>query len=357
MNELNNKKSNEIDVVAIIQTLFKNWKTIFVFVSAFAVIGVVSALISTKRYTAETVLAPEVAQSDMSGLMGQLSSFMGKSVSSGTSDAISPELYPNLLKSTPFLINLFDVSVILQDSSDTLRYYDHLMCEKKNSNSSSKNWFAKILKSSQEENDENKELNPFFLTKEQSFVCDLMRKNIQCVVDQRTDLITVSVTDVDKVVAANIVDTVASRLKDYVIDYRTKKVRRDLEFTTEMCSQAKAEYLKVQAEYAKFVDANMNVVRESQKVQLENLKNEMQLKLNLYSNMALQQQLLNQRLQEHTPVFMVIQPASVPLWSSSMSRKMIVILFGFLGGVVGSIWCLFLRDKFELYIKNIKKSK
>lgn len=62
-------------------------------------------------------LAPESGGKSGGGSMGALAAMAG--INLGTSsgeDALSPELYPDIVSSTPFLIELFDVKVKDQKS-------------------------------------------------------------------------------------------------------------------------------------------------------------------------------------------------------------------------------------------------
>lgn len=345
MEEKNNRKSLEVDILGLLRKLLYDWKTIFLFVIVFAVLGVVSVITRTKEYKTDVVLAPETSESELSGLMDSFGNLIGSSFGRNSSDAIYPELYPNIFSSTTFLIDLFDVPVVAKKGKMSSNYYRYLKTVyKPGITAYPKIWMTKFLALFKEKEVDTGVLNPFFLTKEQTNICNLMRKNIQCVVDQRTNLITVSVTDVDNVVAAAIADTVTSRLQRYIVDYRTQKIRHDLEYLEAMYAQAEKEYFDIQAEYVKFADANMNIVRASQQARLNNLNNEMQLKLNLYSSMAQQLQLARQRLQERTPAFMTIQPAVVSLEATGLSSLARLLIFCFLGGIVGAVWSLYFKD-------------
>lgn len=351
MAEQKYKKSREIDIADLLQRLFKEWKTLLICALVFAVLGVVVALCRTKEYTTEVVLAPETSTNDFTKSLGAVGDILGGLATSSSSDAISPELYPNVFTSTTFLIDLFDTPVM----SDTT-YYEYLTYVNKPSFLSYPKTLLTRLIKGKEENRSG--LNPFHLTKKQAAVCKIMRRNIQCVVDQRTGIITIVVKDINNVVAAIMADTVTAHLQNYITDYRTKKSRDDLEFITKLYEQAKDDYTAAQNEYAKFYDANVNIFRSSQKVKLENLEKDLELKMTLYSNLAQQRQIALQRVQERVPVFSVIQPATVPLESSSMSNKMLVMLFASLGIIIGSIWCLFVRNIYQLYKEkrdNIKK--
>ena len=73
------------------------------------------------------------------------------------------------------------------------------------------------------------------------------------------------------------------------------------------------------------------------------MENEMQLRFNIYTQLSQQLQLAEAKVQERTPVFTVIQGASVPLMASSTPRSYIVVLFVFLGILADAAWVLYLR--------------
>lgn len=343
------KKNKEIDIIGIFLKIVREWRSVAVFVLAFAVLGVVVALTTSKQYTTTVLLAPESSSSSMEGAIGSFGSLLGLKMGGTSSDAIFPELYPNIFTSTNFLVQLYDVPVTMKDYQTVKSYYTHL----KNDYIPPfwmypKIWISEFIKKfASKDLRRGNGLDSFHLTKEQAAICELMMSNIQCNVDQRTSLITLSVTDIDEVVAACMADTLTWRLQQYITEYRTKKAIKDYEFIQKIYEQTKNDYLKAQEEYARFVDSNMNVVLSRQKSKLTNLENEMQLRLNLYTEMSQQLQIAYQRIQERTPVFSVIQPATVSLEASSMPRKVVVILFAFLGFIIGSVWSLYIRNYYE----------
>ncbi|KAA6311969.1 hypothetical protein EZS27_037013, partial [termite gut metagenome] len=59
---------------------------------------------------------------------------------------------------------------------------------------------------------------------------------------------------------------------------------------------------------------------------------------------AQQLQIAKAKVQEITPVYTVVQPATVPLRPSKPNKIMILIGFIFLGGVGSVGWILFVKD-------------
>lgn len=352
----NNKPSKEIDIIGLLKSLWVE-RTLVIKVCFFsAILGVFMALNSPKIYTTSVVLAPESSDPSSSlSKLGSLTSMLGlKMGSTISSDAIFPELYPQVLASTDFQISLFDIPVRLLEDENTKTYYRHLI---EDSFIPVWRWPQIWISSLFKKKTEPKPLNPFHLTKEQTNICGLMRKSINCVVDKKTGVITISVSDEDKYVSALMADTVTSKLQQYITLYRTKKTRHDLDYLHLLYKQSKEDYLQAQNEYAKATDANMSLFKTSNKVGLTNLENEMQLKYEIYSSTAQQLQLTKERLQERTPAFTTIQAATIPEKASSFPRSIQVVLYAFAGGFFCAIWIWFGRNFYQQYLRKKKTDK
>ncbi len=350
----NSQPSKEIDIIALFKALWIERILVIKVCVACAIFGVFMALNSPKVYTTNVILAPESSDpssslSKLGGLTSMLGLKMGATMSS---DAIFPELYPHVLASTDFQLSLFDIPVRTLENENTKTYYRHLI---EDSFIPVWRWPQIWLSKLFEKKSEPKPLDPFFLTKEQTNICGLMRKIITCIVDKKTGVVTISVSDEDKYTSALMADTVTSKLQQYITLYRTKKTRHDLEYLQDLYEQAKNDYLLAQNLYAKATDANMSLYKASNKAALTNLENEMQLKYEIYSSTAQQLQLTKERLQEKTPAFTIIQAATVQEKATSFPRSIVVILYAFAGGVFCAIWIWFGRDFYQTYLRRKKK--
>lgn len=129
----------------------------------------------------------------------------------------------------------------------------------------------------------------------------------------------------DPVISARVTDNVVEKLKKYITNYRTQKAKKDLEFTEKVLKEAQDAYYKAQQTYAAFEDGNKNIVSASYRTELERLKNEMTLTFNVYNTLAQKQEQDKLRVQEQTPVYTIIEPASVPLKASTPKKVLILI--------------------------------
>lgn len=344
----------DIDWVGIASKLLGNWTFIFAVIFLFAVAGVGTALLMKKKYTVSVVLAPEVQgkASGAGGLSGIASmlGIGGASIGSST-DALNITLFPEISSSTPFLTQLFDVVVTPYVSPKKLlegvpapkpiTLFKYITKEDE-----PKSWLAELKESIIGEplDFEPDTLNQSQLSPKQRLVVKTLRQGVGASVDKKTGITTITVSMDDPWIATTLADTICQRLQNYVISYRTKKVREDLTYYEKLAANAKEKMVKAQAAYATSVDYNRSVILQSINTEKDRLRQEAQLASDLYSQTEQQVQLAKAKLQEVKPVFAVVQPATMPEKPSSTSRKMIVLVFMFLGGCLACAWVLFGKE-------------
>lgn len=277
-------EEQEIDLIELAQKVWASRKLVFKACGIAALVGLVVAFSIPKEYSTSVTLAPESGGKSGGGSMGALAAMAG--INLGTSsgeDALSPELYPDIVSSTPFLIELFDVKVKDQKAKVDTTLYAYLKEEQRSPWWSAifsapfkvLGWTLSLFKDEPEEGDAK--LDPFRLTKDESAIADALSKRISVSVDKKTGVTTLSVTMQDPLISASLTDTVMHCLQNYITDYRTNKARHDLAFTEKLYGEAKASYESAQKKYANFVDANQNIILLSYRAEQERLQNEMNL--------------------------------------------------------------------------------
>lgn len=340
----------EIDLIAWACYVWKERRLLFKSVAVMAVIGLIVAFSLPKEYVTTVRLAPEME--DMSKKMnnlGGLAAMAGINLNTASgADAISPDLYPDVVQSTPFLLALLPVE--WTEKGDSLTLYEYMRNHQHQAwwsyamQAPFKAWgaFRKLFSS---EAPHEGGLDPFHLTPDQERVLTALRKRINVTVDKKTMVITLTVQMQSPVVSARLAEIVLAELQEYITDYRTRKVKVDLEFTRKVFEEAQDAYYQAQKAYAAFEDANRNLISSSSRTEQERLKNEMTLTFNVYNTLAQKLEQDKLRVQERTPVFTIIDPASVPLKPASPRKLIILAGFIFLG-VIGAIGYLFLRNLF-----------
>lgn len=346
-----NKKTREIDIIALAISVLKEWKTLFKFCVVCGVLGIVIALCVKKTYTATVILAPETSSGTSKlGSLGSIASAMGANLGSltslgGSDDAITPLIYPNLFASMDFLIPLREISVMEKESDSVMTYERHVFGDDAGKEPIVARLKKKIF-GKKEMGEEATKLK-YYLTTEEENMFRYLSKHIGCLTDKKTDIVTISIKDHDPLVAAIVADTVQNRLQDYIIAYRTKKARNDLEYYQTLLKDARAEYEEARNEYASYSESHKGVVLASFKLTEQYLEDEMEQKYSILTQVQMQVQASMAKLQEATPAFAVIQSSYVPLKASSMSRTQMVLLSGFLGFLLGAFWIAIGRSFFK----------
>lgn len=328
-----NLKDKQIDVKKVLSSI---WTYRRLFIKVLSVVFVVSCIFILpipRTYTCQVTLAPEMTGADAQGSLGSLASSFGINLGGAISqDAIYPTLYPDLMASTDFILSLFPVQVTTADKDLTTNYCDYIRFHRK------KNiWmmpFIGVKKLTESIINNNKKipfkgtdkLDAFRLTKEQQKVIETISDNINCELDKKTNVISITVTDQDPLICASIADTVSARLQEFITNYRTNKSRVDLKYYQKLTNEAKKEYYKSMRVYAQYADANMDLTMESYKTKLTDLENDMQLKFNTYTTMNTQLQAAKAKVQERTPAFTTLQRATVPAKPTGPKRILFVLV-------------------------------
>ncbi len=338
----------EIDLLDLARKLWAGRRRILKWCGIGALVGIIVAFSIPKEYSVTVKLAPEISNSKQSmGGLGDLAAMAGLNVGNMTSnDAVSPTLYPDIVESVPFAAELFDVQVSDRKGKLQTTVYDYLTEHIRrpwwvvfSAPFRFIGWTMSLFK--EKEQAGRGKTDPFRLTAKENMAVKALNERISCMVDKKTSVISLTVTMQDPLIAATLTDTVMLNLQNYITEYRTNKARRDFDFTQKLYEEAQAAYYTAQSKYARYMDANQNIVRRSVRTEQERLQNEMTLNYNLYNQMAQQLQMAKAKVQEVTPAYVVLQPATVPLRAAKPSKMVILVGFIFLFGVAASVLTLF----------------
>lgn len=335
-------KTKRPTIAQLWQDVLKHKKLYAVVLAATFLIVALFTLGVPNYYRCEVKLAPELSGSNRSrsGLASLASNFGIKLGSNNNGvDAIFPTLYPDLMNSVAFKASLFPVKVQRKDDDTPMTYYDYLKHHQRSP------WWSSAIKAvfsifSKEESKGESEVDvdPFRLTKEQSGVIGLMKSKVVCDVDKNTMVITINVTDQDPLIAATMADSVQERLQDFITDYRTRKARVDLAYSQKLYKEAEERYEKARRSSAASNDANRRVFLDRVRSEQVKLNNEMNLKYQAYSLVAEQLRLAEAKVQEETPAFTLLQPATVPVRKAGPARARTCLIFLFLAFLATTAW-------------------
>lgn len=352
-----------IDWMGILRQVLAIRKPLYKAAGIGLVVGILIALGTPKQYTVSVTLSPEMGSGKTGGgLASMAASFLGGSVGADSPDALNATLAPDIVASTPFLLELFNARVVSQDKQIDTTFTAYLD-EQKSS------WVSYVLAApgmaiggikslfTDEEKEETATVREGAIELHKKDAAKLagLRKAITASADKKTGITTLSVTLQDPKVTATMADTVVSKLQQYISAYRTSKAKEDCQYLEKLYKERQQEYYAAQQRYARYVDANSNMVFQSTMAERERLQNDMSLAYQVYSQVAQQLQVARAKVQEEKPVFAVVEPAVVPLYPSSTSRKVIVVGFIFLAVALTGAWMLLGKKYWQQFKEGLSQ--
>ncbi|NHB69833.1 Wzz/FepE/Etk N-terminal domain-containing protein [Perlabentimonas gracilis] len=344
--------SDEIDLIELIRHLWDGRKLIIKITAAFIALGLVIAITSPKQYKVETRLLPEAKSASGGGaaaLLSSLGGLGGFSMPLGEgADAIGPMLYPDVLKSTPFYLELLNHKVTYKANDGTLNItvFEYLNDHTKGSLVGVvMKYTLKLpwtilgwIRGEQKTSEVSEEPEPYQFTRmtlEQFQIIKKLGDKISANIDQKNGVINISAEFGDPYITAQVANFAVEYLSNYITEYRVEKAKTDLLFIQERYSEREKEYLQAQNELAQFRDANRNVQSAAARTEEERLNNKYTLAFNVYNGLAQQLEQAKIKVQEETPVIKILEPVQVPVERSKPRRSLILVVFAFLGGFIG----------------------
>ena len=342
-------EESSIDWQDLLSKAWKGKKFIITVTVVFMFLGLISALTMTRIYTSKVTLVPELGKSTSSSLssLSNMLGFGGMTMGS-SADAYHVTVYPEVVASTPFVAKMFDMRVTDPKKGIDTTLVGYLTRER----FSIGNVIGYVTKpifslfSNKEEETKVNELNLFHLTKEQDRIVKTMNKAIQVDVDKKTGETTIQVTMDNPVIAATVADTVCKHLREYIVEYRTRKAREDLENYKKIADESYQRYLKASKAYAYYQDHNRGLILNAVISEGSRLSNELQIASQLYQQMKLQSEMARGKVIDEKPVFAIIQPATVPLLPQN-SRAKVLLIWTFVGFVLSCAWVLYGKEYWQ----------
>ena len=362
-------QEDEIDLVEIIRFLWDSRKAILIVAGIVVGIGLFIALFSTPQYKVEARILPEIQEqrTSTSALLRQFGGAAGFNFGSEGSQALRPDLYPNVLSATPFFYELLDKEIEVSDLNSPItvkEYVEEHMAGNPVLGFARRytiglprtvlGWFRG--KPSGEETVEALTRHPDIprLSRSEHNAIRALRGRISADMDQQSWIISVSAELPDPEATAHLADHAVKYLSNYIIDYRTDKAQTDLAFVEERYQEKKQEFYEAQERLARHRDANRNIVSALVETEEQRLLDEYNLAYGVYNQLAQKLEETRMRVQEETPVIKLLEPVQVPLERSHPKRMRMMIVFTFLGGVAG-VGVVFGRREFWKLKERLKE--
>jgi uncharacterized protein involved in exopolysaccharide biosynthesis len=351
----NIKKENEdeIDLIALARTLWDGRIAVIKTVLIFTLLGLFVAIFSPKEYTATTTMVPQINNpSAKMGGLSSLASLAGFNLDMNMGgNEISPMLYPQIVNSISFQLEIMNSEYRFKEIDEEVSLYDYYL-------NYSKPGFLSVLKKytiglpgvilkamrgEEEEKIVKSETETIRISKDQNEIRKLIEEKLSLNVNDKEGYITLSSHFHEAELSAQVAQKAQKQLQDYITQFRIEKATAQLEFIESRYNEKKREFESAQRRLAAYRDANKNISSAIAQTELEKLENEYQLAFEVYSELAKQLEQARIQVKEDTPVFSVIEEVSVPVEKSKPKRSKILMIWIFLGGVLG-IGLVFLKN-------------
>ncbi len=299
----------EISFEKVSAFFFKTWKA-FIFTGFLC--GITTYMLTflmKNEYRAKAKILPEYSSS-LTGNLTELASLAGIGTKNRT-EAIRPDLYPEIVKSTPFLIRT--LSTPMKDSSGkTVVLQEYL----------SKNFKVKpkpILFADYSGD------SVMALSRSQQSLLNTLRNRINAGMAKTTGIITIEAEMPDPYLAAEVNSLAIRYIKEFVSDYRFNKEATKASYLGKQVSEAKAKLDRAETAFSAFKDTNRNLYTNIGKVQEQRLQAEFMRLQSVYAELSRQYELARLQAAQFNPVIEVLEPPVVPNATSKPRRLVLAV--------------------------------
>ena len=338
-----------IDLIEIFKSIYKERKLLIKVVIASFALGIIVALFSSNQYTSNSTFIPQINnESRPNSSLSGLASLAGINLSQNISGSeLSPLLYPQILNSNPYRLDLLSSKILYNSESISIR--DFILLQ------NNFNFFELIKKytiglpglimnifKSDNTTNEEFDLNIYKISEEDNKLFKSLDNLLSISINEKEGLITLSSTHENKSIPAQIVRNAEEILQQKIIELRVKSSQELLNFSENQFKNKTNELNNLLDRIAIFRDQNLNINSSLYQNKLDRLLSEAQILQSVVQQLASQVEQAKLQVSKDTPVFTVIKPVSIPFEKSAPKRSLIVIIFGFLG-LIGSIGFILLK--------------
>lgn len=382
MAESNNniQQDEEIDIVWVIRYILAKRKLILYAVGIALVVFTLLFFTKPKQYNSTASILPVSSKSSVSSNMGMLASMTGMSMGTGvqSENVITPDLYPAVAASTPFMRKLINVPLKWKDKDTIMNAYEYAKQMEPTAMDYVKAYtiglpttlanmisppvtpdIDAILASNDiahENSDASSKESSFIVqdTYERMAISTLMGM-LLVEEDRSINAINVSATCEVPEQAAVLASSALDILQEIVTEYKTKRSSLALKFIEERYQLVNEDYEEIRKKYYAYKDSHRNMIDERVDVEYQQLSDQYELSYGLLKTIANQMEEAKLNVMEETPVFTVLQPAILPA-SHCAPNIMKYLLAGIALGLVLSVGWLFANIVY-LQVFNEKKYK
>ena len=178
------------------------------------------------------------------------------------------------------------------------------------------------------------------LSYEDEQLSNYLKELVTIIVDTKEGFITLTYQDKDPQIAAIIALNAQTLLQEEVINFKIKNAQELLTFTEGLNAEKKMSFEALQDELATFRDQHQNISSGLFENKLSRLESELAITRSVYEELAKQVEKARIQVRKDTPIFTILDPVVIPNQRTSPNRTLIVIIFVFLGLMIGIAYVL-----------------
>jgi len=361
----------EIDLIEVVRTLWRNRIRILFIILISGVLGLLVAWVSPVEYTAKTIIVTRTESrtgesGSLTGLAAMVGINLGTAMDAGSE--IIPTDYPDFIQSLSFQKSLMYTPITWQRFPQPVTLFEYyekyhkpgfLAILRQYTIGLPKTiigWFKGNKKATGIGNVAAMDDGLVYLSGAELGVRGILTKKLKLTLNPNNNFIKLEAKAPEARAAAQLVQRARELLQEKVTELKIIKAQQNLEFTKGLCDEKKKEFVEAQGRLAQFRDKNLNLESEMARTEEDQLISEYQIAFSVYNELAKQLENAKIQVKEDTPIFSVIEEATVPNYRSKPKTEMILLIWIFLGGVVGIVWVLAGRFLGEARKKWAEKS-
>lgn len=340
-------QEDTIDIIALLKEFWGARKTILKITVAFLFLGAFVAIFSKNEYTAATTFVPSAqGSSSGGGSLGSLASLAGINIGGGmSSEEISPKLYPQIVGSIPFQLELLNMPLTIEGQLQPVSYRAYykniyspgLLANIKRYTIGLPGVLISLVRSAPETTEVPADANQnqiITISEEDNKLIKLLEDQISLTVNDKEGFISIAATFPEAKASAEIALKAQQLLQAYALQFKTQKSMEQLKYIKERYAEKQKEFNKIKIALARFQDQNTGINTALGRTKLLQLQAEYDLVFTVYSELAKQLETQQLQVKKDTPLFTVLKPVIIPNEKSAPKRAIILVVYLFLGFVL-----------------------
>ena len=355
-----NENNDEIDLIELFKKVYNGKILVFKVTVISIFFGVVYALFQPNEFTSSTTFIPQLSSGVKTGgsSLGGLASLAGINLGGmESSSEFPPSLYPKVVNGIPFKIDLLSSTINLNDKEILVKDYFSNQGSSLNILGTIKKYtigLPSLLLGSFKKLDVLSTNSVIYSVSEQDKeFFDKLTNALSLSINEKEGFITISFTDENKNIAAQITQIAQNLLQKKIIEFKNQSSKEMLDFAMKQYVEKKNDYEKLQDQRAVFVDKNINISSSLFQNKLSRIESEVNISASIVQQLASQVEQAKLQVNKDTPVFTTIQPVTIPYERSAPKRSLIVTVFAFLGIVI-SVGYILVKEPLKEIYKSIK---